>query len=127
MGSPPQDQISLRHQEDYLVDRQDVYARQRVELTCTNMPFEFNTKTSSFNIHFTLHFNHLFVAVATVGVFHLFPSRTQKLSLSTPMVLQGQPCGRVGYCRHILFLEPAFTAGSLHLITLIFDLSAAMI
>ena len=27
---------------------------------------------------------------------HLFPSRTQKLSPLTPMVLHGQLCGRVG-------------------------------
>ena len=27
---------------------------------------------------------------------HLFPFRTEKLSLPAPMVLQGQPCGRVG-------------------------------
>ena len=30
---------------------------------------------------------------------HLFPFRTQKLSSSTPMVLCGQPYGRVGRCR----------------------------
>jgi hypothetical protein len=30
---------------------------------------------------------------------HPFPSRTRKLSSSGPMVLQGQPCGRVGRCR----------------------------
>src|SRR3954466_10115240 len=30
---------------------------------------------------------------------HPFPSRTRKLSFSGPMVLQGQPCGRVGRCR----------------------------
>ena len=30
---------------------------------------------------------------------HPIPSRTRKLSLSEPMVLQGKPCGRVGRCR----------------------------
>lgn len=30
---------------------------------------------------------------------HPIPSRTRKLSSSEPMVLQGQPCGRVGRCR----------------------------
>src|SRR5439155_6339644 len=30
---------------------------------------------------------------------HPFPSRTRKLSSPGPMVLQGQPCGRVGRCR----------------------------
>ena len=31
---------------------------------------------------------------------HPIPSRTRKLSLSEPMVLQGKPCGRVGRCRN---------------------------
>ena len=31
---------------------------------------------------------------------HPIPSRTRKLSLSEPMVLQGQPCGRVGRRRN---------------------------
>src|SRR5660398_157709 len=30
---------------------------------------------------------------------HLFPFRTEQLSLSAPMVLHGQLCGRVGRCR----------------------------
>src|SRR5690606_13953044 len=30
---------------------------------------------------------------------HPFPSRTRKLSPSSPMVLHGRPCGRVGRCR----------------------------
>ena len=30
---------------------------------------------------------------------HPFPSRTRPLSLPTPMVLEGQPSGRVGNCR----------------------------
>jgi hypothetical protein len=31
---------------------------------------------------------------------HPFPSRTRKLSLAGPMVLHGQPCGRLGDRRH---------------------------
>src|SRR5665647_895135 len=36
-----------------------------------------------------------FSAVIAEGS-HLFPFRTEKLSPPAPMVLQGQPCGRVG-------------------------------
>ena len=36
---------------------------------------------------------------------HLFPSRTQKLSLSVPMVLGWTRPGRVGRCRILLFLS----------------------
>ena len=43
---------------------------------------------------------------------HPFPSRTRKLSSPGPMVLQGQPCGRVGRCRG--FEGPLERAG-LHL------------
>ena len=32
---------------------------------------------------------------------YLFPFRTQKSSLSSAMVLQGKPCGRVARCSHI--------------------------
>jgi hypothetical protein len=35
---------------------------------------------------------------------HPIPSRTRKLSLSSPMVLHGRPCGRVG--RRRIFFEP---------------------
>jgi hypothetical protein len=40
-----------------------------------------------------------FFLVATPERSHPFPSRTRKLSSPGPMVLQGQPCGRVGRCR----------------------------
>ena len=42
-----------------------------------------------------------FVVVLARGK-HPFPFRTRQLSLSAPMILQGQPCGKVGR-RHILF------------------------
>src|SRR2546422_5940247 len=45
-------------------------------------------------------------AVIAAGV-HLFPFRTEKLSPPAPMVLGGQPPGRVGR-RRINFAEPAF-------------------
>src|SRR5438132_4757166 len=38
---------------------------------------------------------------------HLFPFRTEKLSLPGPMVLGGQPPGRVGR-RRFTFAKPAF-------------------
>src|SRR3569623_212193 len=41
----------------------------------------------------------IFFLVATPERSHPFPSRTRKLSSPGPMVLQGQPCGRVGRCR----------------------------
>src|SRR3954452_3048477 len=47
-------------------------------------------------------------AVIAAGV-HLFPFRTEKLSPPAPMVLGGQPPGRVGR-RRISFAKPA-TAG----------------
>ena len=37
--------------------------------------------------------------VSIARMLHLFPSRTQKLSSSAPMVLGGQLPGRVGPCR----------------------------
>ena len=37
--------------------------------------------------------------------FHPFPSRTRKLSPSSPMVLHGRPCGRVGRCQILLTPE----------------------
>jgi hypothetical protein len=40
---------------------------------------------------------------------YLFPFRTEKSSLSTPMVLHGRPCGRVGSRRD--FFEPASHGG----------------
>ena len=46
----------------------------------------------------TSHFECFFL-VATPERSHPFPSRTRKLSSPGPMVLQGQPCGRVGRCR----------------------------
>ena len=42
-----------------------------------------------------------FVVVLARGK-HPFPFRTRQLSLSAPMILQGQPCGKVGR-RHISF------------------------
>src|SRR5690349_4739039 len=41
---------------------------------------------------------------------HPIPSRTRKLSLSSPMVLHGRPCGRVGR-RRIFFRTPARKSG----------------
>src|SRR6201986_3005684 len=41
---------------------------------------------------------------------HLFPFRTEQLSLSAPMVLGGQPPGRVG--RRRFFLQPAPSWGA---------------
>ena len=38
---------------------------------------------------------------------HLLPFRTEKLSLSAPMVLLGRPCGRVGRCRDLSLEKPA--------------------
>jgi hypothetical protein len=38
---------------------------------------------------------------------HLFPSRTEKLSSASPMVLVPQGSGRVGRCQD-LFLKPRF-------------------
>ena len=52
--------------------------------------------------YFTSRFE--FFPVAIVGRKHPFPSRTRKLSSSTPMVLQGRPCGRVGRCRVFLLI-----------------------
>ena len=46
-----------------------------------------------------LHTSFLFFLAAIPKRSHPFPSRTRKLSSSGPMVLQGQPCGRVGRCR----------------------------
>src|SRR5690606_34920403 len=37
---------------------------------------------------------------------HPFPSRTRKLSPSSPMVLHGRPCGRVGRCRSQFRIPP---------------------
>src|SRR5680860_305902 len=48
---------------------------------------------------------------------HLFPFRTEQLSLSAPMVLGGQPPGRVGRRRFFLwaaFGRPFFVPGSGH-------------
>src|SRR4029079_12026734 len=42
---------------------------------------------------------------------HLFPFRTEQLSLSAPMVLGGQPPGRVGRRRFFLEHEPGHLAG----------------
>src|SRR5215208_5051573 len=39
------------------------------------------------------------VSVITAKGKHPAPFRTRKLSLSAPMVLHGQPCGRLGRCR----------------------------
>ena len=53
--------------------------------------------------------------------FHLFPSRTEKLSLVTPMVLLNS--GRVGRC--LLFISPVIFIDNrtiLYLILLIFSL-----
>ena len=36
---------------------------------------------------------------------HLFPYRTQKLSLLTPMVLGGRPPGRLGSCQTYFFVK----------------------
>src|ERR1700749_1442266 len=41
---------------------------------------------------------------------HLFPFRTEQLSLSAPMVLGGQPPGRVG--RRRFFSQPAPSMGA---------------
>ena len=49
-------------------------------------------------VYFLQHVNLIQVAIARG--FHLFPFRTEKLSLVTPMVLRNS--GRVGSCR---FLE----------------------
>ena len=38
---------------------------------------------------------------------HLFPSRTQKLSLLAPMVLHWRRCGRVGHCQ-VFIQSPIF-------------------
>src|ERR1700712_4294505 len=38
---------------------------------------------------------------------HLFPFRTEQLSLSAPMVLGGQPPGRVGRRRFFVVSQPA--------------------
>ena len=59
--------------------------------------------------------------VPTETVVHLFPFRTQKLSPSSPMVLQSSLCGRVGRCQYrnytssikkgparVLFFMPSF-------------------
>src|ERR1700748_900323 len=46
-----------------------------------------------------LRTSSIFFLVATPERSHPFPSRTRKLSSPGPMVLQGQPCGRVGRCR----------------------------
>jgi len=46
----------------------------------------------------TSHFAFFFLASMPERS-HPFPSRTRKLSSPGPMVLQGQPCGRVGRCR----------------------------
>ena len=46
----------------------------------------------------TSHFAFFFLASIPERS-HPFPSRTRKLSSPGPMVLQGQPCGRVGRCR----------------------------
>mgnify|MGYP006865204885 FL=1 len=42
------------------------------------------------------------IQVAIAQGFHLFPFRTEKLSLVTPMVLHN--CGRVGRCHFLLSL-----------------------
>src|SRR4029453_13298874 len=49
------------------------------------------------------HRTHRFSAVIATGV-HLFPFRTEKLSPPAPMVLGGQPPGRVG--RRRIFKGP---------------------
>src|SRR4029453_18385440 len=49
------------------------------------------------------HRTHRFSAVIATGV-HLFPFRTEKLSPPAPMVLGGQPPGRVG--RRRIFQGP---------------------
>ena len=36
---------------------------------------------------------------------HLYPYRTQKLSLLTPMVLGGRPPGRLGSCQTYFFVK----------------------
>ena len=43
--------------------------------------------------------NKLSCLVAIAQGVHLFPFRTEKLSLVTPMVLHGRLCGRVGSCQ----------------------------
>src|SRR5215216_967127 len=50
----------------------------------------------------------LTISVAIARGIHLFPFRTEPLSLSAPMVLGGKPPGRVG--RRQFFIEPPFGA-----------------
>ena len=72
----------------------------------TNCPFTFRFavwsaytfSSDSMLVYFLQHVNLIQVAIARG--FHLFPFRTEKLSLVTPMVLRNS--GRVGSCR---FLE----------------------
>src|SRR5204863_913574 len=52
------------------------------------------------------------ISVAIARGKHLFPFRTEPLSLSAPMVLGGQPPGRVG--RRRSYLRAAPRGGSLH-------------
>ena len=52
------------------------------------------------------------IPVAIAKGIHLFPSRTQKLSLSAPMVLGWRRPGRVGRCRIPHRKAPPFTGGA---------------
>ncbi len=91
--------------------------QQCVQLTRTNCPFGFNTALVIFPSTRPAPFpvrDHLFPrlarqpsgaprgsednswSVTMVRGTHPIPFRTRKLNLSTPMVLHGQPCGRVG-------------------------------
>ena len=51
------------------------------------------------NVYSKQEDNKLSCLVAIAQGVHLFPFRTEKLSLVTPMVLHGRLCGRVGSCQ----------------------------
>ena len=56
-------------------------------------------------------FKKRFAVVIAMGI-HPFPFRTRKLSPLAPMVLRGQPLGRVGHCR--LLRESPEKSGFFH-------------
>lgn len=91
----------VRPHEDDMVDRPGVEVQQCMERTGTNRPRTYLTKIRESIREETYVFcscqgtGSEDSVVMAVGV-HLFPYRTQQLSLQTPKVLRGRPLGRIG-------------------------------
>src|SRR5258707_4662803 len=66
---------------------------------------------------FTLNTEIKFPVVIERGS-HPFPFRTRQLSLSSPMILRGQLCGKVGRRRDKIYERPSSNRGPFPFVTL---------